>query len=87
MKLELLFLFQLPVKRGIKIFKLGAITQSLDRDQLDAMTVSAFKRILKADSKLTVINIQHLCNSSMLCWYCLGCLGFMSFKIKTFLEN
>lgn len=39
----------LPVKRGIKIFKLGAITQSLDRDQLDAMTVSAFKRILKAD--------------------------------------
>jgi hypothetical protein len=66
MKLELLFLFQLPVKRGIKVFKLGAITQSLDRDQLDVMTVSAFKRILKADSKLTVNNIQHLCNSSIL---------------------
>ncbi|XP_076096063.1 symplekin-like isoform X2 [Mytilus galloprovincialis] len=39
----------LPVKRGIKIFKLGAITQPLDRDRLDNMTASAFKRILKAE--------------------------------------
>lgn len=43
--------FQLPVKRGIKIFKLGAITQPLDRDRLDNMTASAFKRILKAESE------------------------------------
>ncbi|KAJ8308619.1 hypothetical protein KUTeg_013493, partial [Tegillarca granosa] len=46
----------LPVRRGIKHFKLSHVTQDLDRDTLDNMTISAVQRILNAEKSATFGN-------------------------------
>ncbi|OWF40642.1 symplekin-like [Mizuhopecten yessoensis] len=46
-----------PVRRGIKQFKLSSVTQELNRDDLDQMTISAVGRILNAEKSATQGNV------------------------------
>ncbi|XP_069117050.1 symplekin-like [Argopecten irradians] len=46
-----------PVRRGIKQFKLSSVTQELNRDDLDQMTISAVSRILNAEKSATQGNV------------------------------
>ncbi len=44
-------LFQLTSKKGLKQFKLAAVTKPLDTSQVEKMALEAIKRILSAESK------------------------------------
>ena len=49
---------QIPVRRGIKHFKLSNVTSTLDKQELDEMSSMAFNRVLKAESKFSCFIVK-----------------------------
>jgi len=49
---------QFPSKRGVKHFKLSAVTQPLEPDKIDALSMMALDRILDAESMYSLETVM-----------------------------